>query len=206
MDIIEGVNKQTTNQYTLHSGGGNGTCTLDRTADITSSNILGTNCVSSQNSNSGCAFADTDTSSFGEGFNKAKGAVFAHLWDNTGIKIWRFARDKIPADVAARNPDPSSWPTPQAAWSSKTCDMTSHFFDHELILDTTICGDWAGAAFGSDGCSGSCSDLVSDPKNFASELETIQCYKKHCLMKVFFRRSMEGQLHCCLPTFITTAL
>jgi len=171
MDIIEGVNKQTTNQYTLHSGSAGGSCTLDKSASSTTSkaftsNVLGTQCESSDGSNAGCAFSDPDTSSFGAGFNSKQGGVFAHLWDSTGVKMWHFTRTNIPSDITSKNPDPSSWPTPQAAWSSKTCDISAHFYDHVLTLDTTICGDWASGAFTSTGCSGTCTDLVADPKNF----------------------------------------
>jgi hypothetical protein len=167
VDIVEGINNQKSNQYTLHSGSSNGTCTLDKSAteDFTS-NVLGTQCQSSNGHNSGCGFSDPDPTSFGQGFNNVSGGIFAHLWNNQGIKMWHFARNKIPSDITAKKPNPASWPTPAAAWSSKTCDISNHFFDHALTIDTTVCGDWAGDAYASSGCPGTCSDLVADPKNF----------------------------------------
>lgn len=177
IDVVEGVNKQTTNQYTLHTGAGNGSCTISKTNSAVkafTANVLGTDCTSSQTSNAGCAFGDSDPTSFGEGFNNVSGGVFAHQWDSTGIKIWHFQRSNIPSDITAKAPNPASWPTPQAAWSSNDCDLSSHLFDHALTLDTTICGDWAGSAFSASGsgCSGTCSDIVADPTNFASDYLT----------------------------------
>jgi hypothetical protein len=173
IDICEGVNNQRTNQYTLHSGSADGTCTLDNTvssssAKLFTSNVLGTQCESSGTNDAGCGFSDPDPTSFGNGFNDAFGGVFAHLWDSTGIKAWHFARNQIPSDITAKNPNPTSWPTPAAAWSSQTCDINTHFFNHVLTIDTTICGDWAGAAYASSGCPGTCSDIVSDPQNFVN--------------------------------------
>jgi hypothetical protein len=171
MDIAEGVNNQKTNQYTLHTASG---CTLDTAVTSSSlkeaftSNVLGNQCGSSNADNTGCGFSDSDPTSFGQGFNDASGGVFAHLWDSTGIKAWHFARNKIPSDITAKRPDPTLWPTPAAFWSSKTCDMSTHFFDHVLTIDTTICGDWAGAAYPSSGCPGTCSDMVANSNNFES--------------------------------------
>lgn len=115
---------------TLHSGSKGGACTLDRNLispttgqKSFTSNVMGTQCESKDGANAGCAFSDPDPQSFGSGFNKARGGVFAHLWDSTGVKMWRFGRNEIPVDIASGRPDPASWPTPQAAWSSSSCDM-----------------------------------------------------------------------------------
>jgi len=162
IDVLEGVHNQDTNQYTLHTGAG---CSLDNTVKTTG-RALGTTCASSGSDNSGCAFKDSDTRSYGRGFNNAGGGVYAHLWDNTGIKIWHFARDEIPKDLTAGNPDPSSWPTPAAQFAASTCEVGKFFHDHVLTIDTTLCGDWAGATYGSAGCPGTCGEAVADPKNF----------------------------------------
>ncbi|KZP13922.1 glycoside hydrolase family 16 protein [Athelia psychrophila] len=175
IDIIEGVNNQTNNQMTLHTGSEGGACTLNGNLSSTisglrafTSNVMGTQCESTEDANAGCAFSDPDPLSFGSGFTKGQGGVFAHLWDSTGIKMWRFARNAIPADITSGQPNPASWPTPQAAWSSASCDMASNFYNHTLTLDTTICGDWAGGAYSNSGCPGTCEEAVADPTNFAS--------------------------------------
>ncbi len=160
---------------TLHTGP---QCSLDKNPTSGSpsastlaafvGNVLSTTCASSSSDNTGCAFSNPDSSSYGQGFNDIGGGVFAHLWDPSGIKIWNFKRSSIPQDIASGNPDPTSWPTPVAFWSSPACDMASTFIDHSLVIDTTLCGDWAGNAFGSSGCPGTCADAVAKASNFNS--------------------------------------
>jgi hypothetical protein len=157
---------------TLHTGP---QCLLDEnpTSDSASTaaflgNVLSTACASSPGDNTGCAFSDPDPSSYGQGFNEAGGGVFAPLWNQDGIKIWHFKRSSIPQDIASGNPDPSTWPTPVAFWSNAKCDMASHFVDHSLVIDTTLCGDWAGNVYGNSGCPGTCAEAVSEASTFAS--------------------------------------
>lgn len=167
IDIVEGVNNQGTNQYTLHTSSG---CSLDNQVTATAKSLSHTSCESSGTDNSGCAFKDTTSSSYGQGFNAAQGGVFAHQWDTTGIIIWHFTRDAIPADITSGNPDPSTWPTPAAQFSSTSCPIEEHFYNHTLTIDTTLCGDWAGSAYASSGCPGTCEEAVADPSNFSGKL------------------------------------
>ncbi|KAI0061007.1 glycoside hydrolase family 16 protein [Artomyces pyxidatus] len=162
IDILEGVNTEETNQYTLHSGRG---CKLTRSVPATAK-ILRTECESSNGDNAGCAFKDTDTRTFGHGFNDAGGGVYAHLWDASGIKIWHFPRDAIPADITEGRPEPMSWPTPAAFFSSEGCDISRHFYDHSLVLDTTLCGAFAGGNYAASGCPGTCEEAVANKTNF----------------------------------------
>jgi hypothetical protein len=110
--------------------------------------------------------------SFAYGFNNADGGVFALLWDNsTGIAMWHFARADIPDDLTAQAPTPSTWGTPSGFWSAKTCDITDNFYEHQMVIDTTICGNWAGSdAYSSSGCSGKCTDMVADASNYVGKL------------------------------------
>jgi hypothetical protein len=166
IDVIEGVNTGTQNQYTLHTSDN---CSLDAnvaTPSAVSGHIVDTTCASSSANNDGCAFIDSDARSFGEGFNQNGGGVYAHLWDSTGIKAWHFARNEVPQDITDSAPDPTSWGTPAAFWSAQSCDMASHFYDHVLTFDTTLCGDWAGSVYSSFGCPGTCAEAVADPSNF----------------------------------------
>ncbi|KAF5373312.1 hypothetical protein D9615_007409 [Tricholomella constricta] len=162
IDVLEGVHNQDTNQYTLHTGAG---CLIDSSVKTTAK-VLGTKCASSGADNTGCAFKDTDNRSYGKGFNAAGGGVYAHIWDSTGIKMWHFARDEIPKDVTEGKPNPSTWPTPAATFSTSSCDVRKYFHDHVLTIDTTLCGDWAGATYQSAGCPGTCEEAVANPKNF----------------------------------------
>ncbi|KAG2757153.1 glycoside hydrolase family 16 protein [Suillus brevipes Sb2] len=170
IDIIEGVNNQATNQMTLHSGTSQ-SCSIAKsnsTTDHFTGQVLGTNCYSTQNADAGCGVEDTDTRSFGYGFNNADGGVFALLWDNSsGMSMWHFARADIPADLIAQTPNPSTWSTPAGFWSAQSCDISANFYDHQMVIDTTICGNWAGgSAYSSSGCPGTCSDMVANATNY----------------------------------------
>ncbi|EGN96843.1 glycoside hydrolase family 16 protein [Serpula lacrymans var. lacrymans S7.3] len=178
IDIVEGVNNQATNQYTLHSGietpctlstppANNTAASLNSTLVNFTGHLMGTNCYSNQSSDGGCAIGDTDTRSFGNGFNGAQGGVFALLWENSGMSMWHFARSEIPSDITARAPQPSNWSTPVGYWSGETCNIGESFYEHTLVFDTTICGNWASGAYGSSGCPGTCSDMVANATNFA---------------------------------------
>lgn len=102
----------------------------------------GEDCLSSNGNNQGCGVLDnkgpTSSTSYGDGFNKAGGGVYAHSWTNEAIQIWHFPRDKIPADITAKTPDPLQWGPPTGSFSAGTeCDFGTHFQDHTLTIDTT---------------------------------------------------------------------
>jgi len=98
---------------------------------------------------------------------KTSSGVFALLRDdNTGIKIWHFARNSIPLDAHSGKPDPSSWPPSSAFLSTADYDIASHFSPQHLVLDTTLCGGWGGGEYPSSGCPGSCAEHVSKGENF----------------------------------------
>lgn len=152
----------------LHTSAGCSLASKFNQHEVTS-NLLHSQCASSGSNNQGCGFLDTDPNTYGHEFNLLSGGVFAHLWDNTGIKIWRFSRPNIPADITSKNPDPSTWGTPAANFPATNCDIASHFFEHNLVIDTTLCGDFAGATYGSSGCPGTCGQAVANPANFKCE-------------------------------------
>lgn len=166
IDVAEGVHNSVTNQYTLHTSSG---CNADPKASMTGK-LLGATCASGAGHNSGCGVTDTDSRSYGKGFNQAGGGVYAHIWDATGIKIWHFARADIPADITSKKPNPSSWPEPAAFFPDSKCDTSSFFHDHVLTLNIALCGDWAGSKGGYDksGCPGTCAEAVTKPENFVS--------------------------------------
>ncbi|KAB5587354.1 hypothetical protein CTheo_9211 [Ceratobasidium theobromae] len=83
IDIVEGVHDQSTNQMTLHTAPG---CTLSTSLRL-SSTVESADCNVAVNSNTGCAFRDSDLSSYGAGLNAAGGGVFAMLWDEAGPEI-----------------------------------------------------------------------------------------------------------------------
>ncbi|KAG1880544.1 glycoside hydrolase family 16 protein [Suillus tomentosus] len=185
IDIVEGVNNQDTNQMALHTGT-NQTCTNEMTNGTQqfTGQIKKTNCYSTGHADSGCIIEDTDTSSFAYGFNNAEGGVFALLWDNSaGMSIWHFARANIPADLIAQTPRPSTWGIPAGFWSSQTCDITANFYDHQMVIDTTICGHWAGGgSYAQSGCPGTCSDMVANATNYINSkwvINYVAVYQYH---------------------------
>jgi hypothetical protein len=140
IDIVEGVNDQTTNLMTLHSAAGP---SLGAAADSFAGNVLTSNCdvnAPNQEKNAGCSIGDTSDLSFGTGFNNAGGGVFATEWTSSFIKIWFFPRGTIPDDVANSNPQPSAnWGTPRSLFQGQF-DLDTHFKDLQLVFDTTFCG------------------------------------------------------------------
>jgi len=176
VDILEGVHDQRTNHMTLHTRAG---CTLDTSKSNSDKKLkwgtspvgaftgkaLRTNCDARVDGNSGCGIGDDDERSYGAKFNQAGGGVFATLIDDDGIYVWFFSRDDVPADMAS-NPNPASWGTPKAFWSSSTCKTGDFFTPQTLIFNITLCGDWAGATFGSQGKGGSCGAFIANPGNF----------------------------------------
>lgn len=135
VDVLEGVNKASTNKMTLHTSA---RCVLDRTEQMMGT-VDRTDCSSSNENNQGCGVLDRNSSSsYGDGFNKAGGGVYAHIWTNEVIQIWHFERANVPADIVAGAPDPTTWPTPTGSFSAgPDCDFSSHFQNHTLTIDTT---------------------------------------------------------------------
>ena len=85
--------------------------------------------MSSNGDNSGCAVSDLSGSA-GAPFNSGGGGVFAMLWDDSQISIWRFDRSQVPQDVTSGSPNPATWGMPTAYWSGQSCDIANSFRDH----------------------------------------------------------------------------
>jgi len=172
IDIIEGVNINTQNQMTLHTGPG---CDPQTPASDYTGQQISTTCPSSDDSNAGCAFLNPSNASYGDGLNQAGGGVFAMHWDGGGVYIWQWTHENQPCDLVEQSdsPDPSTWGTPVAAWVADGCSPDTYLKEHQVIIETTLCGDWAGAAYTSSDCPGTCSDQIMDPSNFDDAVWTI---------------------------------
>lgn len=130
IDIIEGVNTQSVNQMTLHTSDG---CSINNSGF--SGTLETSNCyveASGQSANSGCAILSSSDQSYGDGFNKANGGVYATEWTSSGINIWFFPNSSIPSDITSGKPNPSSWGTPSAAFAG-SCDIDSHFNNLQIV-------------------------------------------------------------------------
>ncbi|KAK7688793.1 hypothetical protein QCA50_008333 [Cerrena zonata] len=158
IDIVEGINTMTNNQMALHTFNG---CNA-----ATGTNQLGktgtTNC--NDTAGAGCTVAETADNSFGASFASNGGGVWATQFDASGIFIWFWGRSNVPASIstATDSIDISSWGAPSASYPSSACDIGSFFGPQQLVIDITLCGDWAGVpsiyqpVCGGDGAADGC--------------------------------------------------
>ncbi|KAJ9634856.1 uncharacterized protein PV06_05774 [Exophiala oligosperma] len=183
IDIIEGVNSQIGNSMALHTGPG---CSISSSGDF-SGQISSTNCFVSapgQAMNAGCQIlATNDRASYGTQFNQGQGGVFATEWTSTAINIWFFPRGSVPSDIASGSPDPSSgsWGTPMSSFAGG-CTIDNFFSNHQIVFDTTFCGDWAGSVWSTDPvCSSkasTCEDFVqNNPSAFLDAYWSVNSLK-----------------------------
>ncbi|KAF2772072.1 hypothetical protein EJ03DRAFT_372251 [Teratosphaeria nubilosa] len=163
IDIIEGVNQQTSNDMTLHTGPG---CTITNNNDFSGS-LVTDNCyvdAVEQSANAGCQITTSNTQTYGAGFNSNNGGVYATEWTDSAISIYFFPRGSIPSDITSGSPSPSSWGTPLASFHGG-CNITSNFTDMQIVFDTTFCGDWAGTVWSSGSCASQASTCNSFVEN-----------------------------------------
>jgi hypothetical protein len=161
IDIIEGVNSQTADAMTLHTADG---CSITNNGDFSGS-VVTPQCgvdASGQATNAGCQILTSNSATYGSGFNEGEGGVYATEWTSSAISIWFFARSAIPSDISAGSPDPTGWGNPLASFSGG-CDIDDFFMDHQIVFDTTFCGDWAGNVWTADA---TCSALASTCQDF----------------------------------------
>ena len=192
IDVIEGVNNQTSVQTTLHTTPG---CSMDKDSSPMTGTWITRNCnvdASGQPNNAGCSVSGS-YGSYGVPFNNdQQGGLFALLWNTTDIITWFFPRSQIPSDLSATSPiaDPSSWPLPYASFTLGSECPSTMFSSMQMIFDLTFCtptfscrsffsilipdfflsfgsiskgGDWAGSEFPSQ-CPGlgDCNSFVQN--------------------------------------------
>jgi len=162
IDIIEGVNKGTVDQSTLHTNAG---CNMNNdNSSMFTGHLVGKNCLG----NTGCGIT-ASANSYGAPFNSGRGGVYATEWTQTYIKMWFFARGAIPGDMTSQSPNPNNWGKPFAYFPLGNDCPNSHFKDHTMVINLTFCGDWAGAVFNGQcpGLGNNCGDYVKkNPQAF----------------------------------------
>ncbi|KAH9850674.1 concanavalin A-like lectin/glucanase domain-containing protein [Lenzites betulinus] len=155
IDIVEGVNDYSNNQATIHTAHG---CTIpssnSATLNITGNVVGGTNCAAAETGNAGCGMTATQSNTYGVDFNNNGGGVYAMQWVDSGISVWFFPRSSIPSDLSSGAPVPNGWGKPMAHWPATDCNMSTFFYQHVAIFDTTLCGDWAGSVWNTAGGAG----------------------------------------------------
>lgn len=135
IDIIEGVNQQSTNQVALHTSP---ECSINDSGF--SGSVVTNNCdveASGQAANAGCAITSKSTESYGDGFNKAGGGVYATEWTGDAIKVWFFPSASVPSDISTGSPNPSGWGNPMAAFAG-SCDIDSHFKELQIVRSLSV--------------------------------------------------------------------
>ncbi|KAF4622600.1 hypothetical protein D9613_009003 [Agrocybe pediades] len=162
VDIVEGVNDQEPNASTLHTTAG---CSMP--ADKSETGVAGQlDCDTSVNGNTGCGVQFPTSNSYGPAFNSAGGGWYAMERSSTYIKVWFWSRNdgSVPSEVrnGASQVNPNNWGTPTAFFPDTSCNFPDHFQEHNIIINLTLCGDWAGSVFNQDGCPGSCVDFVNN--------------------------------------------
>ncbi|KAJ7662201.1 concanavalin A-like lectin/glucanase domain-containing protein [Mycena polygramma] len=179
IDIIENVNLETANRFSLHVGDDNcvqpTSIASNQTGTITTASGSISNCTvtpaTGQNT-VGCVTTETKPNSFGSGFASQGGGVFAMLWDTTGIAMWYFGRSSVPSDISTTNtsPNPTTWGKASAWYPASSCDPTTVFGPQIITLYIDICGAFAGVQSLFASTCGSvapnCSALVPDPTNY----------------------------------------
>jgi hypothetical protein len=176
IDIIEGVNNQAADQITLHTSAG---CTMSSAGSLASSTLTSGNCEG----NDGCSITTANSQGFGTGFNSIGGGVYAMQWESSGIEVWFFPRNAIPADITSGSPNPSGWGTATAAFGGSGCNIDQYFMNHNIVFDTTFCGDWAGQSSVWASCAQStgaatCQDYVAaNPSAFSNAFWLINSVK-----------------------------
>ncbi|KAA1472515.1 2 beta-glucan [Dentipellis sp. KUC8613] len=181
VDIVEGVNDVPPNRMTLHTSAG---CTMPASRDE-SGTPLQNDCNVAVNSNAGCGVLENDPNSYGPDFNSNGGGWWAMERTSDEVKIWFWTRDdaNTPSDIknGASSLNTDNWGRPDAYFPNTDCDFSSHFSPHNIIINLTFCGDWAGSAYSSSGCPSTCEDYVDNNPagliNAFFEFEWIKIYE-----------------------------
>ncbi|TRM66550.1 glycoside hydrolase family 16 protein [Schizophyllum amplum] len=162
VDILEGVNDVIPNAATLHTSPG---CTMPMVREQLGA-ATQPDCDTAVNGNAGCGVKFSDQTSFGPALNAQGGGWYALERTDSFMKVWYWPRGSpnVPVGIADRNADinTDNWGTPQAFFPGDTCNIAEYFDAHNIIINLTLCGDWAGATFNTNGCAGSCVDLANN--------------------------------------------
>lgn len=144
--MIEGVSLAKQNLMSLHTSANCTTAGANETGTL-----LTANCdqAAPNQYGSGCGVQNNATNSFGSNFNAMDGGVYATEWTANYIRGWFFPRSAIPWDIQRGYPMPETWGPPSANFQG-SCDIPAHFKEHNILFDTTFCGDWAGNVWAGD--------------------------------------------------------
>ncbi|KIY44374.1 glycoside hydrolase family 16 protein [Fistulina hepatica ATCC 64428] len=173
IDIIEGVNLATHNVATLHTAP---KCDMNTANRTQRGRAVSTDCDTNVNSNQGCGTMFVRSDSYGAEFNKNGGGYYVMERTSQRVSVWFWGRNDsdIPDGIITAGGSPpettqtmhgptSAWGQPDAVFEfGAHCDYGAHFGPHSVVFDLTLCGDWAGTAFGNSGCGPSSCEAYVD--------------------------------------------
>ncbi|KAH7115756.1 concanavalin A-like lectin/glucanase domain-containing protein [Dactylonectria estremocensis] len=117
IDIIEGVNSQSSNIVTLHTSPG---CAMDN---------IGTT----------ASMLRERVQPEWRWSLRLGGGVYALEWTSSLISVWFFSRRDVPVDITNQEPNPPTWDQPAARFNGNTgCSIDAHFCNNNLVFDTTF--------------------------------------------------------------------
>ncbi|KAH8672012.1 glycoside hydrolase family 16 protein [Tricladium varicosporioides] len=150
IDILESFNDNTFAYSTLHTST---LCSFNAppSSYFGTLNEGFTNCTLGT---PGCS-AKGNEGSYGDGFNRGGGGVYALHWTNAFLRIYFWPRNLVPRDITAGFPRPEQWGLPVANFDGyapgSACNIEKSFPSEQTIyFDTTFCGAMAGGKGWSD--------------------------------------------------------
>ncbi|KAH6718694.1 concanavalin A-like lectin/glucanase domain-containing protein [Leptodontidium sp. 2 PMI_412] len=154
IDIFENINENSQSLHVLHTDHSS-VCTIPgnqlgtRQTSVTSSFNCDDTATTgpfgtTQSVNQGCAATTTGNGNYGSSFNANGGGIVAMEWTTKFIKMWTFPPNAVPANIKSGKPDTSTWGTPSFTTEGGNCIINDHFKDHNIVFDTTFCGNYAG--------------------------------------------------------------
>ncbi|TFK71165.1 hypothetical protein BDN72DRAFT_937192 [Pluteus cervinus] len=184
IDIVEGVNDQSPNAVTLHTGAN---CTMPPSRNMTGTATYD-DCDVAANYNAGCGVKLPSAQSYGPSFNANGGGWYAVERNNGFIQAWFWPRNDpyVPFDVRIGAPAVNTylWGKPSAFFPNNAgCNLKSHFNENNIIINLTFCGDWAGNSdvYAASGCPSTCVDFVNNnPAAFGGayfDLASVRVYQ-----------------------------
>ncbi|KAG9239887.1 putative endo-1,3(4)-beta-glucanase [Calycina marina] len=153
IDIFESINENQFSLNVLHTGPG---CTLAGNQGGTrmTGNMYSYNCddratmgpfETPQSINEGCA--SIGSGHYGSAFNANGGGIVTMEWTDSFIRMWNFGPSNTPLNIRSSNPDTSTWGVPDFTTEGGGCPINDHFKAHNIIIDITFCGFYAGQAY-----------------------------------------------------------
>ncbi|CBQ72131.1 related to endo-1,3(4)-beta-glucanase [Sporisorium reilianum SRZ2] len=118
--------------------------------------------------------------------------------DRTELNKWG-----LPAVFFPNVPASSVSPAAQSAGNASVCQMSKYFDQHEIIINLSLCGDWAGETFGLSGCAAkhgamTCDDFVRyNPSAFSDarwEIDYVRVYDNAAALSGRPARLLAGTL------------